>query len=82
MASNNTYEIYIRANGYVQPCCMLGDIDVHESKKLIKDFDLVNLNKTSLENILNGEYFKSLDNGINKGTSERLRNCFYACGAN
>ena len=80
MASNNTYEIYIRANGYVQPCCMLGDIDVHESKKLIKDFDLVNLNKTSLENILNGEYFKSLDNGINKGTSERLRNCFYACG--
>ena len=39
MASNNTYEIYIRANGYVQPCCMLGDLDVHESKKLIKDFN-------------------------------------------
>lgn len=82
MASNNTYEIYIRANGYVQPCCMLGDIDVHESKRLIKDFDLVNLNKTSLEDILNGDFFKSLDNGINKGTPERLKNCFYACGIN
>ena len=77
--SNGVHEIYIRANGYVQPCCMLGDLDVHESKNLIKDFDSVNLNKTSLENILNGEYFKSLDKGI-AGGPERLHNCFYTCG--
>ena len=79
--SNGVHEIYIRANGYVQPCCMLGDLDVHESKNLIKDFDLVNLNKTSLEDILNGEYFKSLDKGI-AGGPERLKNCFYTCGVN
>ena len=79
--SNGVREIYIRANGYVQPCCMLGDLDVHESKELIKDFDSVNLNKTSLEDILNGEYFKSLDKGI-AGGSERLKNCFYTCGVN
>ena len=79
--SNGVHEIYIRANGYVQPCCMLGDLDVHESKNLIKDIDLVNLNKTSLEDILNGEYFKSLDKGI-AGGPERLKNCFYTCGVN
>ncbi len=80
MASNNTYEIYIRANGHVQPCCMLGDIDVHEAKRLIKDLDSVDLNKTSLEDILKGEFFKSLDTGINNGSAERLQNCFYTCG--
>lgn len=75
------YEIYLRANGYVQPCCMLGDLDVHESKDLITNFDSVNLNKTPLEDILNGDYFKSLYEGINGFPgSKRLKNCFYACG--
>jgi len=74
-------EIYLRANGFVQPCCMLGDLDVHESKELIKDFDSINLNKSSLEDILNGDYFKELQKGIaGEPNSHRLKNCFYACG--
>lgn len=80
MASNLNYEIYIRATGVVQPCCMLGDLDVHESKRLIKDFKSVNINHTDLVDILEGEYFKLLDEGINQGTSARLKNCFYTCG--
>ena len=81
MASNSTFEVYIRANGYVQPCCMLGDLDVHESKELINDYDSINLNRTSMEDILQGEYFKKLDKGIaGEPGSHRLRNCFYTCG--
>jgi hypothetical protein len=80
MASDNTYEVYIRANGNVQPCCMLGDLDVHESKELIKDPKSVNLNHTDLVDILDGEYFKLLDQGINYGSKDRLKNCFYTCG--
>ena len=78
-ASNENYEIYLRANGFIQPCCMLGDIDVHQSRFLIRNFDSVNLNKSSLEDILNGNYFKELQNGIAGGKS-RLKNCFYTCG--
>jgi MoaA/NifB/PqqE/SkfB family radical SAM enzyme len=79
-ASNNEqHEIYLRANGFVQPCCMLGDIDVHQSRFLIRNFDSVNLNKSSLEDILNGIYFKELQNGI-EGGKTRLKNCFYSCG--
>ena len=81
-ASNNNYEIFIRANGDVQPCCMLGDLDVHECKKLIQDPKSVNLNHTNLEDILSGEFFKLLDKGINQKSSDRLKNCFYTCGVN
>lgn len=80
MASNNRYEIYIRANGDVQPCCMLGDLDVHQAKDIIKDQKSVNLNHTNLVDILNGDFFKRLDKGINLGSSDRLKNCFYTCG--
>lgn len=80
MASKSNYEIYIRANGDVQPCCMLGDIDVHESKNIISDPKSVNLNHTNLVDILNGEYFRRLDKGINLGSKDRLKNCFYTCG--
>ena len=80
MASNQQYEVFIRADGNVQPCCMLGDLDVHESKRLIKDFKSVNINHTDLVDILDGEYFKLLDNGINQGSEDRLKNCFYTCG--
>jgi len=79
--SNNISEIYIRANGYVQPCCMLGDLDVHESKQIIEDIDSVNLNKRTLKEILEGDYFKKLSNGIAGGV-ERLNNCFYTCKVN
>jgi len=75
------HEIYLRANGNVQPCCMLGELDIHESKELIKDYDSINLNKTSLEDILNGEYFRLLQQGIDgEPGSHRLKNCFYSCG--
>ena len=82
MASDNRYEIYIRANGDVQPCCMLGDHDVHDSKDIIDDIKSVNLNHTDLVDILNGDYFKRLDDGINKGSKDRLYRCFYTCGVN
>jgi MoaA/NifB/PqqE/SkfB family radical SAM enzyme len=72
-------EIYLRANGQVQPCCMLGDIDRHEAKVLIDDLDKVNLNKTSLEEIFNGPFFKSLQEGIYKGSDKRLHTCFDTC---
>ena len=80
MASNKKYEVYIRANGNVQPCCMLGDLDVHEAKVLIKDPKSVNVNHTDLVDILDGEFFKLLDQGINQGSEDRLKNCFYTCG--
>ena len=80
MASNHNYEVYIRATGVVQPCCMLGDIDLHESKRLVKDPKSVNINYTDLLDILEGEYFQLLDKGINYGSSDRLKNCFYTCG--
>jgi MoaA/NifB/PqqE/SkfB family radical SAM enzyme len=75
------YEIYLRANGNVQPCCMLGDLDVHESKRLINDVRSINLQHTTLEKILVGEYFKKLSQGINGSQPEyRIKNCFYSCG--
>ena len=79
MAMDQSYEIYIRANGNVQPCCMLGDVDVHEAKNLISDPKEININYTNLVEILNGEFFKRLDNGINNGSKDRLKNCFYTC---
>lgn len=79
MAMDQSYEIYIRANGNVQPCCMLGDLDVHEAKNLISDPKEININYTNLVEILNGEFFKRLDNGINNGSKDRLKNCFYTC---
>ena len=82
MASDDTYEIYIRANGDVQPCCMLGDLDVHEPKNIIHDPKSVNLNHNNLVDILNGDFFRRLDTGINKGSEDRLKNCFYTCALN
>lgn len=76
-------EIYLMANGYVSPCCYIGDLDQHEPKNIIKDYDKVNINKTSLHEILSGEFFRELENGIaGKAGSYRLQSCAMTCGVN
>lgn len=79
--SNNKSEIYIRANGLVSPCCWLGDIEIHEASKLIKDFKSVNLNYSSLHEIINSEFFKKVAEGIyNLSSHSRLKTCVDCCG--
>jgi len=78
---NNHVEIYLAANGDVSPCCWLGDLTQHESKNIIKDYKDVSIKHKTLEEILNGEYFLSLWNGIqNKPNSYRLQTCLQTCG--
>jgi len=79
--NENKREIYLRANGYVSPCCILGDIERNEPKKIINDFKKVNLNHTDLEDILNGDFFQEIYSGINGG-KKRLNGCYNACGVN
>lgn len=79
--SNTRREIYLRANGYVSPCCWLGDIESNEPSQLITDYKMVNLNHTSLKDILEGQFFNDLYEGINGGT-QRLKGCYHACGVN
>ena len=78
---NYNVEIFLHANGNVSPCCWLGDLKIHESKNIIKDYKDVNIRYKTLEEILNGEYFQSLWNGIqNKPGSYRLQTCLQTCG--
>ena len=79
--NENKREIYLRANGYVSPCCILGDVERNEPKRIINDFKKVNLHYTDLEDILNGDFFKDIYSGINGG-EKRLNGCFNACGVN
>ncbi len=73
------HEIYLRANGYVSPCCILGDVERNEPTKLIKDYKKVNLHHTDLKDILEGDFFRDLSDGINGG-EKRLQGCYHACG--
>ena len=72
-------EIYLRANGYVSPCCILGDVERNEPKQIIKDYKKINLHHTDLKDILQGDFFKDLEDGINGG-EKRLQGCYHACG--
>ncbi len=78
---NNNYEIYIMANGYVSPCCWLGDLDTHEPKKIINDHKAVNINHATLEQILQGDFFRKLQSGIyGESMDDRLQTCWMTCG--
>jgi MoaA/NifB/PqqE/SkfB family radical SAM enzyme len=76
-------EIYLAANGDVSPCCWLGDLKEHESKNIIENYKSVNLNYTDLKDILKGDYFKKLWEGIQGlPNSKRLHTCYFHCGIN
>ena len=72
-------EIYIRANGYVSPCCILGDVERNEPRKIVTDYKKINLHHTDLEDILQGDFFKDLASGI-AGGQKRLQGCYHSCG--
>ena len=74
-------EIYLAANGEVSPCCWLGDLKMHEARNIIKDYEKININHTDLKEILEGDFFKELANGI-KGIAgaHRLQTCYHTCG--
>jgi hypothetical protein len=59
----------------------LGDLKIHEAKNIIDDYKKININHTTLENILDGEFFKELSRGI-QGVqgAYRLQTCYHTCG--
>ena len=61
------------------PMCPRFDFDLN----LIKDYTKININHTSLEDILEGEFFNELANGIQgKENAYRLQTCYHTCGVN
>jgi len=77
--SNNNVEIFLHANGYVTPCCWLGDLNIHGPQVLRKFYAGANINLRSLEEILGGTYFKFLAQST-QGRVTALRTCENVCG--
>jgi len=74
-------EIFLHANGNVSPCCWMGDLSIHESKNVIKDYKSVNIKHTPLEQILEGHYFQEIWKGINGQPQQyKLTTCENVCG--
>ncbi len=81
--SRKNVEIFLHANGNVSPCCWLGDLKIHESKNIIKDYASVNINYTPLQQILDGYYFTEIWKGIQGQVQNyRLTTCQNVCGYN
>lgn len=81
--SNKNVEIFLHANGNVSPCCWLGDLKIHESKNIIKDYASVNIHHTPLQQILDGYYFTEIWKGIQGQVQNyRLSTCQNVCGYN
>lgn len=74
-------EIYIRANGDVQPCCMLNDLDTDEVSRLIDSDTEFSLRHHTLEEILNGQLFQRIGQGIERPGPNRLQTCVLTCGS-
>lgn len=76
-------EIFLHANGNISPCCWLGDLQIHESKNIIKDYKSVNIRYTPLDQILNGHYFSEIWKGIQgQAQKYKLMTCQNTCGLN
>ena len=81
--ANKNVEIFLHANGNVSPCCWLGDLKIHESKNIIKDYASVNIHHTPLQQILDGYYFNEIWKGIQgQGQNYKLMTCQNVCGLN
>ena len=72
---SNNKKLYIHSDGTVYPCCMLGSIQAGKNieklmlKKLIKDFEKIDLHKNDLEQILMSDVFqKTLPNSFKNET--------------
>lgn len=81
--ANKNVEIFLHANGNVSPCCWLGDLKIHESKNIIKDYASVNIHHTPLQQILDGYYFNEIWKGVQGQVQNyKLTTCQNVCRYN